>query len=92
MSTTESTDNNPKPTAVAVPLERQVRPLVVRVSYRSSKPKPKAGDRRVTKKHGLQIRVQCMARDFTGGKPLGRIVSGGPPPCQYDLLHLPQRD
>lgn len=42
----------------------------------SSRPGPKAGDRRTTKKHGLQIRVQCMARGWDG-QPLGRIVRAG---------------
>ena len=40
--------------------------------------KPKAGDTRVTKKHGLQIRVQCMARTMTG-EPIGRMVRNGRP-------------
>ena len=43
-----------------------------------SKPKPRAGDRRVTKKHGLRIRVQSMAR-HADGTPIGRIVSGSRP-------------
>ena len=50
----------------------------VRYFTGKSKTAPKAGDRRVTKKHGLQIRVQCMARDWQG-KPIGRIVSNGRP-------------
>ncbi|NUY33278.1 hypothetical protein F0160_22600 [Paraburkholderia sp. JPY303] len=37
-----------------------------------SRPKPRAGDRRVTKKHGEQIRVflrtSCGAYDCTGGR------------------------
>lgn len=62
-------------------LEAPVRPHVVRVRYYTgcSKPKPKAGDRRMTKTHGLQIRVQCMARDFRTGAPIGRIVRAGRP-------------
>lgn len=62
-------------------LEAPARPHVVSVRYftGSSKPKPKAGDRRTTKKHGLQIRVQCMARDWMTGKPIGRMVSNGRP-------------
>ena len=43
------------------------------------RPKPKAGDRRTTKAHGLQIRVQAMARGPFTGKPLGRVVSNGRP-------------
>lgn len=63
------------------PADRPVRPHVVRVRYYtgSSKPAPKAGDRRTTQKHGLQICVQCMARDFTTGRPLGRLVLNGRP-------------
>ena len=71
-------DNRP---AVVGQVETTVRPHVVRVRYYtgSSKPKPKAGDRRTTKTHGLQIRVQCMARDFRTGAPIGRIVRAGRP-------------
>lgn len=43
------------------------------------RPKPKAGDRRTTKRHGLQIRVQCMGRDVTGKNAIGRIVRNGRP-------------
>lgn len=43
------------------------------------KPRPKAGDRRVTKKHGLEIRVQDMATHPCSGRPLGRMVSGSRP-------------
>lgn len=64
--------------------------------------KPQAGDRRTTKKHGLQIRVQCMARSING-KPMGRMVSGSRPVFawrkpveldEWDLHHLtqPERD
>ncbi len=60
--------------------------------------KPQAGDRRTTKKHGLQIRVQCMSRN-PNGTPRGRMVSNGRPvfdwrrPDQldeWDLHHLTQ--
>lgn len=44
----------------------------------SRKTKPKAGDRRETKTHGLQIRVQGMARK-PNGEPIGRLVSNGKP-------------
>lgn len=43
------------------------------------KRRPRAGDRRVTKKHGLQIRVQDMATGFGNGRPIGRMVSNGRP-------------
>lgn len=39
---------------------------------------PKAGDRRVTKAHGLQIRVHIRARD-TRGNPMGMVCSNGRP-------------
>lgn len=40
--------------------------------------KPQAGDRRVTKKYGLQIRVHARAKDGNG-KPFGLLVRGGRP-------------
>lgn len=92
------------PPADAGRLKAPVKPRVVSVRYytSSSKPKPKAGDRRTTKAHGLQIRVQCMARDFMTGKPLGRMVSNGRPvfgwrkpieldPWDYYLLTADER-
>ena len=62
------------------------------------RPKLRAGDMRRTKSHGLQIRVQCMARDFDG-RPIGRLVRAGRPvygwrkPEELDEwdLHLLQR-
>lgn len=57
--------------------KRPSTPITVRVIY-DSKPKPKAGERRVTKKHGLQIRVQEMATNWNG-VPVGRIVRAGKP-------------
>ncbi len=74
------TDEDSRP-AVGVPVQEPVRPHAVLVRYYTgaSKPKPKAGDRRTTKTHGLQIRVQCMARDFRTGAPIGRIVRNGRP-------------
>lgn len=74
----------------------------VRYYATTSKPRPKAGDRRTTKKHGMQIRVQCMARDWMNGKPIGRMVSNGRPvfdwrkpleldPWDYHLLTEDER-
>jgi hypothetical protein len=71
--------------------ECQARPHVksIRVTYGEPRKKPKAGDRRTTKAHGVQIRVQSMARDWQG-RPIGRIVSNGRPcydwraPCDLD--------
>lgn len=51
----------------------------IHISTTAERPKPKAGDRRTTKRHGLQIRVQCMARDFSGKNPVGRVVQNGRP-------------
>lgn len=78
-------------TAGQSPVDRPVRPHVtsVRVTYGEPRKTPKVGDRRTTKAHGVQIRVQRMARDWQG-KPIGRIVSGGRPcfdwrtPCELD--------
>jgi hypothetical protein len=43
------------------------------VSTAARKPAPKAGDRRTTKLHGLQIRVHAMGRDPVTGKAIGRL-------------------
>ena len=44
------------------------------------RPCPRAGDRRITKKHGLQIRVQDMAMGYGNNpRPIGRVVSNGRP-------------
>lgn len=40
------------------------------------RPRPRAGDRRTTKKHGLQIRVLKYARD-TRGRIIGLDCTGG---------------
>lgn len=63
------------------PVERGVKPHLtsMRVTYGEPRKQPKAGDRRTTKTHGLQIRVQCMARDFRTGAPIGCIVRNGRP-------------
>lgn len=44
--------------------------------------KPKPGDRRTTKLHGLQIRVQVMAKDACG-RPIGRVVNYGRPSFEW---------
>lgn len=70
----------------------------ITITTAASRPKPRAGDTRRTKAHGLQIRVQCMARDFRG-RPIGRLVSAGRPvydwrkPAELDQWdqHLLQR-
>lgn len=46
--------------STAIPVDCQVRPHVtsMRATYGRPRKKPKAGDRRTTKTHGVQIRVQ----------------------------------
>ncbi|MEM5325214.1 hypothetical protein VSR34_01200 [Paraburkholderia sp. JHI2823] len=48
----------------------------IHISYGPTRPKPRVGDRRVTKKHGEQIRVFSMVRDFRG-RVLGYDCTGG---------------
>lgn len=57
---------------------------VVRVRYYTSTARrtPQAGDRRVTKKHGLQIRVQVRAKDWKG-QPFGFLVRSGRPVFEW---------
>jgi hypothetical protein len=50
----------------------------IHITTTTPRPKPKAGDRRTTKTHGVQIRVQCMSC-APNGQPQGRIVSNGRP-------------
>lgn len=40
------------------------------------RPRPRAGDRRVTKKHGLQIRLPVFAKDHCG-RVIGLVVNRG---------------
>lgn len=67
-----------------------MKPVITSVRYYSTKrrPKPKAGDRRVTKKHGLQIRVWDVATNWRGDV-IGHRVSNGRPcyswVCPKDL-------
>lgn len=70
----------------------------ITITTAASRPRPRAGDTRRTKRHGLQIRVQCMGRDMAG-RPIGRLVSNGRPvygwrkPSELDTWdqHLLQR-
>jgi hypothetical protein len=55
------------------PLDGIVR---IHISYGPTRKKPKHGDRRTTKKHGEQIRVFKMARDFRGNI-IGHDCTGG---------------
>lgn len=66
MSTHESFDIKPAPNVKSIRF------------FKQSKRKPKAGDRRITKKHGLQIRIHDRARDHDG-KPWASLMSNGRP-------------
>lgn len=60
--------------------------------YSASKPKPREGDRRTTKAHGLQIRIHVRARDFKG-QPFGFLMRGGRPVFEWcEPRHLPEWD
>jgi hypothetical protein len=57
-----------------------------------TKPKPREGDRRVTKAHGLQIRIHVRAKD-NQERPLGRLVRSGRPVFEWcEPQHLPKWD
>lgn len=69
-------------------------PCVTRVRYFSTPTRraPQAGDRRVTKKHGLQIRIHVRAKDWQG-RPFGFLVRGGRPVYEWcEPQHLPAWD
>lgn len=91
-TTTDETAAQPRP-AVAGQVDRELGPLVTSVRYMpASKPKPRAGDRRVTKKHGLQIRVQCRATDWSGA-PIGLLMNRGRPVFEWrEPQHLAKWD
>lgn len=61
----------------------------VRYYYGAPRKKPREGDRRETKAHGVQYRVQEVARDHAG-RPIGYRVSNGRPvyewKCPAELL------
>lgn len=48
----------------------------IHISYGPTRKKPRQGDRRVTKKHGEQIRVFKMVRDMQG-RVIGHDCTGG---------------
>lgn len=52
--------------------------MKVTISYSTQSAKPRPGDRRTTKKHGLQIRTWDRATDRSG-KPTSYIVSNNRP-------------
>lgn len=52
--------------------------MKITIICKPQRPKPKAGDRRVTKAHGLQIRVHDMAVG-PRGSPIGRTFRQGRP-------------
>lgn len=79
--------------AGAGPVDGQVRPLVTSVRYMAaSRPKQRAGDRRETKKYGLQIRVQIRATDWSGA-PTALVVRNGRPVFEWrEPQHLAKWD
>ncbi|MBR8344671.1 hypothetical protein KDX40_13080 [Burkholderia ambifaria] len=50
--------------------------MMIHVRYGTARNKPRVGDRRVTKKHGEQIRVFSMVRDIRGNV-IGYDCTGG---------------
>lgn len=73
----------PNSPAVLGPVESSVRPLVTSVRFMAAaKPKPREGDRRVTKKHGLQIRIHVRAHDHAG-RVIGMLVRSGRPVFEW---------
>ena len=54
----------------------------VRYYYGASRQKPREGDRRETKAHGPQYRIQEVARDHAG-RPIGYRVSNGRPVYEW---------
>lgn len=66
-------------------MSEEVKPRIDSVRFYTAtkvRPKPRAGDRRTTKLHGLQIRVYVRARDIFGN-PIGLVVSRGRPVFQW---------
>lgn len=60
--------------------------------YGPAKRKPQEGDRRVTKAHGLQIRIHARAKDFKG-QPFGLLMRSGRPVFEWcEPQHLPKWD
>ena len=57
----------------------------VTFSYAPQRPKPHAGDRRTTKKHGAQVRTLDRALDQRG-RPIGYLVSNGRPMFSWTCL------
>lgn len=59
--------------------------LTIRYSSAPARAKPKVGDRRLTKKHGLQIRVPMVCT--TGPHAGARIYSNGRPRYEWAKPH-----
>lgn len=61
---------------------------MIRITYTSgpARPRPRVGDRRTTKKHGMQIRVLKMARDHRG-RVIGLDCTGGRQRYEWVKLH-----
>lgn len=60
--------------------------------YGPTKRKPQAGDRRITKAHGLEVRIHVRAKDFSG-QPYGFLMRNGRPVFEWcKPQHLPKWD
>lgn len=55
----------------------------VTISATPTRPRPKQGDRRTTKRHGLQVRVWARARDPMTRQPIGMLVRGSRPVFEW---------
>lgn len=59
-------------------LKSDVRITSIKLTTTPSRPKPKVGDIRVTKKHGREVRVRTMVHDLHG-RVIGYNHTGGRP-------------
>jgi hypothetical protein len=84
---------NTQPSPTTAPETGEPAPRVTYVRFMTtSRRKPRAGDRRVTKKHGLQIRIHVRARDFSG-QPIGLMMRSGRPVFEWcEPKYLPSWD
>lgn len=58
--------------------------------FKAARPKPREGDRRVTKAHGLQIRIRSRANNLRG-EPIGLLSNNGRPCYEWcKPEHLPK--
>jgi hypothetical protein len=59
--------------------------MKITLSSTPQRPKPRDGDRRTTKKHGVQLRTLTRALDQRG-QPIGFLVSNGRPVFSWTCL------